>query len=546
MKANYTLYLALLILLLGLSNCKTAVDGVEELLEVGITNFATVDTCGDNVVLFQQQVLPLLESSCSYSTCHDADFRAGGISMSSYEEIAPQISPGNPEKSLLYQLITNPDPNQSMPPPPRESMGEVYVNLLRVWIEQGAQNTICKSRCSYRPIRLEEITCLDNGTPELVEDDSISFSINPSGKNLGEKYRVTGPGVNLLVEYGAALNFKFPVGEHITLRIKDENDQLCTFTMEIPTKDICRSIELTATDSCKLESIGLEDVSCFNNETPNDSTDDRILFTLNPSGSFSGSGYQGLGIQGDSSFIFQGGYGDINAFQSPPGYAGKGDVTLIIRDLQDGSCLFEAVLSDPGSCPALGSEESCSLIDAGLGDIVCHDNNTPDNLLDDFFSFSLSPTGIGLGSSFSVVLDSLQWSGQYGVENVLSLPEGSLGKGDIQIILIDEDNPNCTLTVQVEDPKTCIDTCDVSDISFSNTISPLMEAKCVSCHNGPMGSGEVDLSNYQAIKEQVETGALFGSIHGDEGYELMPPAGKLPLCEIQQIKLWIDSGYPED
>ena len=546
MKANYPLYLALLILLLGLSNCKTAVDGVEELLEVGITNFATVDTCGDNVVLFQQQVLPLLESSCSYSTCHDADFRAGGISMSSYEEIAPQISPGNPEKSLLYQLITNPDPNQTMPPPPRESMGEVYVNLLRVWIEQGAQNTICKSRCSYRPIRLEDITCLDNGTPELVEDDSISFSINPSGKNLGEKYQVTGAGANLWVEYGEPLNFKFPVGEHITLRIKDENDNLCTFTMEIPTKDICRNVELTGTDSCKLESIGLEDVSCFNNETPNDSTDDRILFTLNPSGSFSGSGYQGLGIQGDSSFTFQGGYGDINAFQSPPGYAGRGDITIIIRDLQDGTCLFEEVLSDPGSCPALGSEETCSLTDAGLGDIICHDNNTPNNLLDDFVSFSLSPTGTGLGNSFLVVLDSLQWSGQYGVENVLSFPEGSLGTGDVEITLIDEDNPNCTLIVQIEDPKTCIDTCDVSNISFSNTIFPLMEAKCISCHNGPNGSGDVDLSSYQAIKEQVETGALFGSVHGDEGYELMPPAGKLPLCEIQQIKLWIDSGFTED
>lgn len=547
MKLIYMVYGALICLALGLINCTSTLDGVEEVLEVEITSFTPVDTCGDGVVLFQQQVLPLLERSCSYSTCHDAETRAGNISMSSYEEIAKQISPGNPENSLLYNLITNPDPTETMPPPPREQMGEAYLNMIRVWIEQGAQNTICKSRCSFRPIRLEEITCRDNGTPEIMEDDSITFVINPTGKNLGESYQITGPGVNLVVEYGEPLTFTFPVGEHISLRIKDISDDLCTFTMEIPTRAICRGTEPVSNDSCFVTSLGLAEVECFNNNSPTDSTDDRILFTLNPSGTAMSSSYQGLGIQGDSSFTFQGSYGEINTFQTPPGYAGKGDITLVIRDMQNSECSLEGILEDPGSCPALSVEEDpCSLTDAGLGAIVCQENDTPDNLLDDYFTFSLSPVGNGLSNSFTVLLDSLQWEGQYGQVNTFEMPQGSLGKGDIVLTVVDDSHPNCSLNVEVRDPKSCIDTCNVSDISYSQTILPIIQAECVSCHNGPNGSGNVDLSTDEAIKEQVDSGAFFGSIHGDAGYELMPPTGKLPLCEIQQIKLWIDEGAVQD
>ena len=547
MKSIYTVYVALICLAFGLINCTSSLDGVEEVLEVEITSFASVDTCGEGVVLFQQQVLPLLERSCSYSTCHDAETRAGNISMSSYEEIAKQISPGSPEKSLLYNLITNPDPTETMPPPPREQMGEAYLNMVRVWIEQGAKNTICKSRCSFRPIRLEEITCKDNGTPEIMEDDSITFVINPSGKNLGEKYQITGPGVNLVVEYGEPLTFTFPVGDHISLRIKDLSDDLCTFTMEIPTNAICRGTESVTNDSCTVTSLGLADIECFNNNSPNDSTDDRILFTLNPSGLSIGGSYQGLGIQGDSSFTFQGSFGEVSTFQTPPGYAGRGNISLVIRDMQDNTCSLEGLLDDPGSCPALSVEEdTCNLIQAGLGEVICQDNGTPENLLDDYYSFSLSPEGVGLGSSFSVLLDSLQWSGQYGQTNTFEMPQGSLGKGNVLLTIVDDSHSNCSLTVEVSDPKSCIDTCEVLDISYSQTILPIIQSECVSCHNGPNGSGNIDLSTDEAIKSQVESGAFFGSIHGDEGYELMPPSGKLPLCEIQQIKLWIDAGAVQD
>ncbi|MEM9718399.1 MAG: c-type cytochrome domain-containing protein [Bacteroidota bacterium] len=549
------IFLGSSVLVAGITNCTSTLSDEEELIIRKITDFATVDTCGDNVVLFQQQVLPLLESSCAYSTCHDADFRAGGISMSSYEEIAPQISPGSPEQSLLYQLVTNPDPSQIMPPPPRNQLQDPFINMLRVWIEQGAKNTICKDRCSYRPVRIENILCNDNGTPEIAEDDSISFTIDPQGKNLGEKYILTGPGVNLTVEYGSPLNFSFPVGDHITLKIKDIDDELCNFIMEIPTSAICRGpstppvIDTTdvVADTCKLQGDGMEDIACFDNGTPSDSTDDRILFSLNPFGSTLGSGYLVTGIQGDSSFSAQGDYGDTNAFQTPPGYAGRGDITLIIQDLGDSSCTIQSIVPDPGACstPSV-SEDTCKLADAGLGEITCNDNGTPEDPRDDFFTFTLSPSGTDLGSGFVASTDSLQWEGMYGQVNTFETPVGSLGKRDLTLTITDDSSSDCSITLTITDPQVCSDTCDVSDVSYSNTILPIFEAKCISCHNGPDGSGGVDLSTYEKIKEQVDSGSLLGSILGDPEYALMPPQGKLPLCEIQQIELWIDKGAKED
>ncbi len=87
------------------------------------------------------------------------------------------------------------------------------------------------------------------------------------------------------------------------------------------------------------------------------------------------------------------------------------------------------------------------------------------------------------------------------------------------------------------------DQCDTTNFKFSTAIKPIMDNKCVGCHNAASLGGNVDLSSYAAIKASAISGKLYGSIVWTAGISAMPKGGvKIPDCEIKQIKKWIDAG----
>jgi len=87
------------------------------------------------------------------------------------------------------------------------------------------------------------------------------------------------------------------------------------------------------------------------------------------------------------------------------------------------------------------------------------------------------------------------------------------------------------------------DQCDTTNFRFSTAIKPIMDNKCVGCHNAASLGGNVDLSSYAAIKASAISGKLYGSIVWTAGISAMPKGGaKIPDCEIKQIKKWIDAG----
>lgn len=87
------------------------------------------------------------------------------------------------------------------------------------------------------------------------------------------------------------------------------------------------------------------------------------------------------------------------------------------------------------------------------------------------------------------------------------------------------------------------DQCDTTNFRFSTAIKPIMDNKCVGCHNAASLGGNVDLSSYAAIKTSAISGKLYGSIVWTAGISAMPKGGvKIPDCEIKQIKKWIDAG----
>ena len=90
----------------------------------------------------------------------------------------------------------------------------------------------------------------------------------------------------------------------------------------------------------------------------------------------------------------------------------------------------------------------------------------------------------------------------------------------------------------------CINSaCDVSNVTYSGTIKPIVTAKCVGCHSGATPANGTDFSIYNALKAKANDGRLWGAINHLPGYSPMPKNGsKLSDCEIAQFKKWIDNG----
>lgn len=105
--------------------------------------------CDSNQVYFQQQVLPILISNCALSGCHDDASHEDGVILTSYQKVMTTagIQPGNPGGSKLYESITDNDPGDRMPPPPRNPLTQEQVQIIRRWIQLGAQNLVCQNMC---------------------------------------------------------------------------------------------------------------------------------------------------------------------------------------------------------------------------------------------------------------------------------------------------------------------------------------------------------------------------------------------------------------
>jgi hypothetical protein len=87
-------------------------------------------------------------------------------------------------------------------------------------------------------------------------------------------------------------------------------------------------------------------------------------------------------------------------------------------------------------------------------------------------------------------------------------------------------------------------TCDTSNVSFSGTISGLLNNYgCLGCHSGNTPSGSVNLQGYTNVKARVADGRLFGAVNHSAGFSPMPQGGnKMSPCDINKIKAWIDGG----
>lgn len=103
--------------------------------------------CDPNTVYFDLQVLPILQSNCAFSGCHDAASAQDGVVLISYSEVmrTADVRPFNLNGSDLYEVITESDNDDVMPPTPRAQLTAAQIGTIGQWILQGALNLTCNA-----------------------------------------------------------------------------------------------------------------------------------------------------------------------------------------------------------------------------------------------------------------------------------------------------------------------------------------------------------------------------------------------------------------
>jgi len=89
--------------------------------------------------------------------------------------------------------------------------------------------------------------------------------------------------------------------------------------------------------------------------------------------------------------------------------------------------------------------------------------------------------------------------------------------------------------------------CDTTAVSYSTVIKPILDAKCNTCHGGNATSGgEIKLGGYEDLSAflNASKNSFISSINHDGNASSMPKGQpKLPECEINKLKAWINQGY---
>lgn len=95
-------------------------------------------------VSFRKDIAPILQRRCA--ACHNEESAKGGYRLDSFHRLTkagetelPPLVAGQAEKSELYQLLVESDPNDRMPQR-ADALPKHEVALIKRWIEEGAAN----------------------------------------------------------------------------------------------------------------------------------------------------------------------------------------------------------------------------------------------------------------------------------------------------------------------------------------------------------------------------------------------------------------------
>lgn len=104
---------------------------------------APVEPCDPTKVYFQRDILPLINSNCAKSGCHDAVTKTEGLNLTSYSGVMQIVKAGRPNSSEIMEVINSTKQKDQMPPAPNTPLTAEQKGLISQWISEGALNVVC-------------------------------------------------------------------------------------------------------------------------------------------------------------------------------------------------------------------------------------------------------------------------------------------------------------------------------------------------------------------------------------------------------------------
>jgi hypothetical protein len=170
MKKNLTGVLSLIILSVIVVSCRHE-----------IANPLGDGSNGDNAICFEEQVLPVFQSSCAESGCHNEASHEEGYVLNSYENIMKKgVIEGNANQSAIVKSITG-FLAKKMPLSPKPALTAVQIQFIATWINQGANNTTgCETGCN------PEIYTYSSAVQPIIQNYCLGchYSATTENKNI--------------------------------------------------------------------------------------------------------------------------------------------------------------------------------------------------------------------------------------------------------------------------------------------------------------------------------------------------------------------------
>jgi hypothetical protein len=137
-------------------------------------------------VFFQQDIFPLIVTSCAKSNCHSATTKQDGYDFSNYVGILAAVTPGDYKNSELYKSLVKPI---GYMPDDGDRLTDVQITKIARWIEDGAKNNSGSSGCDLSNVTFSatifpviQSTCLPNCHSGALPSGNISLETHAQVK----------------------------------------------------------------------------------------------------------------------------------------------------------------------------------------------------------------------------------------------------------------------------------------------------------------------------------------------------------------------------
>ncbi len=259
---------------------------------------------------------------------------------------------------------------------------------------QSVSQNSCSDECAFSIDGLTDIGCDDNGTPGDSTDDFFTVQVNASSVNGGisNQFLVT-DGVNVFgpFTYGIGGTFTLSAdGNSYNLIFSDVDDSSCSNISSISSNHCSGICVLTIEDSVVL--------SCFDNNTPNNPTDDIYEVSVDASIANGTPGSNEFTVSDGTNTFGPFTYGNGGAVQLP---ADGNFYTLVYEDISNPGCSSSVEVSQqPCSGPC---DLSMDLLDIS----ECNDAGTTEDPLDDTYQVSMIVNAIvggGNANQYNIVI----------------------------------------------------------------------------------------------------------------------------------------------